>query len=208
MIGKMEAKINVKDFVKAIPSAVLQPFRRRILDYVRDRKFRAKMKRRSFVSNDSTLSNAVAEVTDAPILKTVSEVFGDLSLEDLPREGLTEGDALKAITAFTDGEGGGGLDEVGGGAAANDIDPSGGMSAPDEEGSEGTMKFDEAAKLIQRVVKRSFSARRAATKNKIKTERRRTQAAFSSDGFFSVVEDILANTMFNLLQEASYGEFN
>jgi len=77
-----------------------------------------------------------------------------------------------------------------------------------EEEEKQKLKLHTAAVLIQRVVARGRAARKAAANKRKCIEDERVQRALCQAGFMELTADILANTMFNLMQEASYGEFS
>ena len=179
-----ERSVKVKEFIDNIPISVVGQFRKKLLDYIRERKFRSKLKRRTpyglKVDPDATIRTTSEE------FKAVTEVEDDPEDEVEPEGEDDDGEVVINENATVEPE------EV---------------KDPLEE-YYNNIHFKEAALLIQRVLSRGRSARIAAAKKRDAIRQQRTQLALSQEGFLEIAADILTNTMFNLVQEASFGEFN
>eukprot|EP01036_Dinobryon_divergens_P012385 gene12385-16677_t len=70
------------------------------------------------------------------------------------------------------------------------------------------LKHANAVQILQRAMRHGRKARKQLKEMKSRMLRRNTQLALSQNGFLDIVADIMENTMFNLMQEASFGEFD
>jgi hypothetical protein len=92
-----------------------------------------------------------------------------------------------------------------------DLDAFGTIPGDDSNNNANAADADAKSKAaailaIQRIA-RGTAAREAAAQRREGFIEEQARLALAQDGFIDIVGDILRNTMFNLLQEASFGEF-